>query len=480
MPATKKPAPKPEAPPPALFEIHDVEGCAELTVELRPGVNVLTGENGAGKTSAIRAITRASGGDLKLGVRDGAVAGRIIGPGVVVQIGIRTTAAGEPTVDLIDVGSVAAVIDPQMKGKAESERARIKALLELVPLKLTDAQLKKLAPGGVVHEPSLRNDPPAAADAARRLTHELARDAEILRDEAAGRLKGLEEQRAKADAAGIEDGADVPSPEDAESALNEAIRRKARLEGEHEGRESLRRQQEAIRGKMPEERPNVDGAKERATVAAAAYEEAAIVKREARRENDAAHHSLDSVEIEAEQFDAFAAILDQPLEGATAEQVAAAGESVERARATLQLAHRLGSVRDLDEQLKAATVQRDEGAAAADRFRAHAAGIADTLTDVLAGAGLKGLTVVDGALVVKRGKKTEPFSRLSLGQRTKLVAEIVAKHCPGKTVPIDPAFWNGLDPKSQGAIAKAATAAGVFFVTEHATDDAEISVETLT
>ena len=68
------------------YEIDQVEGVGHARVILRPGINVLGGANGAGKTSTMRAIARAHGADVKLAKRDGAAKGRIQGPG-----GVRVT-----------------------------------------------------------------------------------------------------------------------------------------------------------------------------------------------------------------------------------------------------------------------------------------------------------------------------------------------------------------------------------------------------
>jgi len=52
--------------------ISNLGGITSAELRLEPGVNVLTGANGAGKTSAMRAVSRALGADVPVEVRDGA------------------------------------------------------------------------------------------------------------------------------------------------------------------------------------------------------------------------------------------------------------------------------------------------------------------------------------------------------------------------------------------------------------------------
>ena len=64
-----------------LFEISNVNGVREAKITLKPGVTILSGKNGAGKTKAIEAITRAAGGKTKLEASDGVEEGSVRGPG---------------------------------------------------------------------------------------------------------------------------------------------------------------------------------------------------------------------------------------------------------------------------------------------------------------------------------------------------------------------------------------------------------------
>ena len=57
--------------------ISNLGGITSAELRLEPGVNVLTGANGAGKTSAMRAVSRALGADVPVEVRDGADHGSV-------------------------------------------------------------------------------------------------------------------------------------------------------------------------------------------------------------------------------------------------------------------------------------------------------------------------------------------------------------------------------------------------------------------
>lgn len=65
------------APAPRRITIENVGGIRHFVAEVFPGVNVLTGQNGAGKTSTMNAVARMYGADIQLEPRDGSDHGTV-------------------------------------------------------------------------------------------------------------------------------------------------------------------------------------------------------------------------------------------------------------------------------------------------------------------------------------------------------------------------------------------------------------------
>jgi ATPase subunit of ABC transporter with duplicated ATPase domains len=129
------------------FKIENVGGIVRAELILKPGMNVLAGRNGAGKTSAMRAIVRAQGGGGELERRDGAERGVVEGPGVKLTVGkvVRTT--GQAELSLAEATPLANLIDPGLKDTEAAARARIRALIELIRVPVDDAALDALSQG---------------------------------------------------------------------------------------------------------------------------------------------------------------------------------------------------------------------------------------------------------------------------------------------------------------------------------------------
>ena len=238
--------------------ISNVGGIADAQLHLVPGVNVLTGRNGAGKTSALRAVSRAFGADVPLEVRDGAAQGSVEAGGVklVVKKGVRSS--GAAAVELADGGPLADLIDPALKDPDAAAKARVRALLQLVPVPVTEEVLAVLAGDadvlaavGQEHAEGSVKDLLSAQERVRQHTHRLAREAESMAGICKGRLQASEQRLAQVlEKIGGEDGLVDLSAAAAEAAGHDAVRQ---LEVARVGaakRVELERRQEELRATL--------------------------------------------------------------------------------------------------------------------------------------------------------------------------------------------------------------------------------------
>jgi hypothetical protein len=106
----------------------------EIVLPPKPGLVVLHGDNGTGKSTTLDAIDRLVGGDGELPItrRDGAANGIAEGLGVRLTLGKVNRRTGEATVAALDSKyNVRDFVEPGLKDPAAADRARIKGLLAI-------------------------------------------------------------------------------------------------------------------------------------------------------------------------------------------------------------------------------------------------------------------------------------------------------------------------------------------------------------
>lgn len=468
------------------YVITNVEGVKELTLELHPGVNLLTGENGAGKTSAIRAMTRAAGDQgVTLEKRDGSKKGSVRGPGVVLSVGARTTTTGQPAVDLADYGCIGRLIDPPVKGQKARDKARLQAVMEMYDFRATEEELLALSGdnediAGAIQgktdgkELSLLE----AAEEARKMAHAVARDFETRRDEAKGRIDGTKALLTKHDEMPPSDS--MLSVDDAEKALEDAIQNAAVAARSFEDAEKFRAEREKIKTSLIEV-PNV--AEIHAQYKSKHDEiELAIV------ELDSMKASLMAIAAKGkaaqkmkEEADRQREILDKPLDATTGQDVADAERQVIELKYQVELSREVAEVGQLKRDLSSEAEQFNLLDGKADQMRELAQEIPRVTSGLLEKRGLGDLVVDEGRLsVVDKDGVIQPFERLSQGQKAKVALDIACQAYPGKTVPVEPEFWLTLQPAFRKEFAKLAADKGLFVVTEQATDEPGVTLEHLT
>jgi len=472
------------------YEIRDVAGVAHATIKLRPGINVLLSRNAGGKTSAIRAITRAQGGDEDLERRDGSEFGSVTGPGVTLRIGKVTKRTGEAELSLADVSPLSTVIDPGFSDSDANARARVRALIDLLGLRVDDAAIETLASGDTDLLAWLRDtvqgesidDLTVAAEKLRHYAHGLARSQEQRAEAAKGAAQAATDRCAIAlKAVGGEAHLSEQTIEAARAALVEGSRSYERSVAQCEGREALETRQAEIReaiGERPdsteEECSLIDDeadlqntqdeiANLEAQLAAARETRAAqVAKIQARRDGIAERLSA------AARWDEQQAVLEKSVEGPTRDELAILRtERVDGATAALEIATWSAEYRTAEAERLEANRVRERADIEASRLRAIATGISGRLGEIMARAGAHGLSVIDGRLHAEIDGEVKDFERrLSEGQRVRAVLDVAAQVYPHQVVPIAGGYWQALDPTAQRELAQLAAERGLYAVTE--------------
>lgn len=459
------------------FTLSGVNGIADLTLNMtEPGVYRMRGRNGAGKTSAIHAV-RAALGDKAATAQptDGLSSGTVTGPGVTLQVGRHKSRTGVPELTLADSGPLATLIEPPYKGDAERARARIQALLRLVPIEVTKSLIHDLCGGNqALLDRVERKDGTDFLGYAHRVKLEaqaLARQAEAQADEAKGAAAVADARLGEIGP--VPEGTELSSEESDRAAVQYATGALAIAEQSCRQRKELADRQAQVRASLGD-RPDVTARREAVTVVAAevARLKAALVS--AQSEHLAAKELLEAAEKAAKSWDDSARLLEQPLTGASLPDVELAHNKL---RSLLETTRLSAQLRARKQALEAhAEAMRDHKAALerAELMRKISDRVPSVLGHALRHAGIPGLTVHEGKLAIQTEHGLLDWdSRLSFGQRVRFALQIAlqAAQTGGTNVfALDPEFWLALDPEHKQTAHEIAKELGVYLLTEEPAD----------
>lgn len=466
------------------FAIRDVNGISEMTINLRePGVYVARGPNGSGKTSAINAVRAACGDNAIAEPTDGLPRGTVeLSDGLVLSVGKQRRLNGEPTVQLAHTGALGRLIDPGLVDPAAAAKARIRALLELVPLPADERALHELCDndaalsGGFTrgHYP----DALALAEAVRRQAQEMARLEEATADKAHGELASV--GKLLTDLGQVPESA--PTVAEAKAAAEQALRVADRTQVAHASKLDLERRQREIRATLGE-RPNVEALEAARVTATRNLEAMERSLAEAQRQVDIADRAWTAAYNAAKKWDEAAGILNKPAEGPSEHEVLSTAEAAKEAAAALELAQRLAQATEYRRVCGNARTTQAKSTTRATELRRIAARTSFAMGRLLERAGLPGITIHEGRLAVASsdGTVTDFADRLSFGQKVRLALQ-VALHAQRKRgnapvlLPLEPEFWLALDATHRAEVCAAAVECGVILVTEEPSEG-ELRVE---
>lgn len=484
--------------PPIKTTISNIGGIRHAELELHPGVNVLRGRNGAGKSSAMNAITRALGGDVALEVRDGEPSGSVSVGGVALEVRRVVRATGRAEVALADVAPLGDLIDPGIKDPEAANRARVRALLALVPMPIDDLKLLALAAGDPeIVEATLRDRSPRtlleASEDVRLTAHYLAREKERETAELSG-------QRVALDAQVEQLGGDlvlfVPDEPEAQAAVRYAEERLRELDLRAAERARVLASQEKAREALQ--------AIEAARVAPEAADDAlAIAKRklhDAEEEHakalewvsstrsqvvicrdafDRATVAADQARVEARQVETLRAALASAAPEVKESERLNVREELAEAQTKLDYAKKAAHVRALRAQADEVEGRRQEAEKRAVALRTAATTVGQRLGALLAGTNASPFTLTDeGRLAVVDGQAVHDFAtRRSDGQRIKAALAVAVRAYPSGVVPLSGRAWTALDGSARGELARLAAAAGLYVLTEEPDNAPELHLD---
>lgn len=485
---------------PQEVTVRNVGGVREATFVLQPGVNVLRGRNGSGKTSVMNAVARAYGARVPLEPRDGSGHGSVEVPGAKIAVKRVVKKTGEAELSLADPGPLAQLIDPQIDDPEKASAARLRALLEMTPLPVTEEHIRALAGDDEVADSVVQEfregavrDLLGAAERCRLTGHALKRDAEARADRMQGAV-GAAQQRVtdSLERLGGEEAIIPLSAAEAEQAGHDAVRALEVARQSAAQRAQLEQQQEAARaaiGEVPDP-AKFDADIDARQGALEAHEQriadltAKIAKERelmagVRADLEALGRARAAEMNRLEQHREAARVLALPVSGSTPEEVDALELAVEQAKATFRAARLSDDVRAAREAAEAAEAEHRACQARAEDLRIAATTISERVGELLAELGLEGFTVSpEGRLAVldEEGEAHDFATRRSEGQRIAAALRLAAVAYPHQVVTLDSRYWTALDAEHRAEFARIAAEKDLYILTEEPAEG-ELRVE---
>lgn len=507
--APKPPAVEPHAKAPAPSRSTDIEldnigPVDHLKIELKPGVTILLGENGVGKSESLAAIGTVLKGEGRGDVQasDGADRGEIRVGDVTLRVGRSSRRIGELAVQHLegrfDISDLAA---PQRKDPASADAVGIKALVSLSGVKADAAKFAALLPGefdATVDVESLNTDDPVEMAArVKRAFEKVARKEEEAAEKIRAQAEAVERLLA-----------DVPADSEASEAelmarLEAAIARNSELESQQNAADMAAGRQQRAKEQLAkiEAQEKAAGLVSPAE-AGKALESAALARGKALEAVTAARAALGKAEDDlraAQAAEASAVERKREAEARVSQRAAAekalqeAGnaprpepEEIEAAAAELEAARKAQSAAAAGREFRskrAEAVKLRETAKAhekhAEKLRDAAAATDDVLTEMVQSKVLK-IKTVDGqprlVLPTKRGPATF-YRDLSDGERYDVGIDAAVEHLPpGGLLVLRQTAWQDLSPKRRARVDAKAREKGVSILTAQV-DNGELRAE---
>lgn len=485
---------------PIKIEVQNVGPIEESSAQLFPGVTVLRGRNGVGKTTILRAVQLVVDGrtDRPPTKKDGTPRGtaRVGGKSIVVMRTVRHE--GELSVEGVGDLSIADLHTPRFESAPTRDKHRIAALIRLAGVKADPALFHSLAGGAdafeqIVDADALKTDD--LVEMAARVKRALEKHAQQAERDASSA-----EQRQAAEAASVA-GVDISQPCDAEALAEtamRAVRWLAAIEQQRRDAAAALGRAEAARERLATlgAAPNLeaickaeiaaaeasDRAETERRAAQEAYTRAEAARVQAAHALEAARERRESAEREAaaraelqRTIDAVAAVT-RPSD----DDLAAAQREQRDAHAAVEQGVRIRAARDATDRAERFAMNARERSKRAEQLRDAAADTLSVLSDAIGripNCPLRVAYDADGyARLVMRTNRSEaePFDERSDGERWQTVLDIAA--AADRVVVLPQAAWGELADAMRSDIDGMARERGCYVLTAQA-DDGELRAE---
>lgn len=467
-----------------------------------PGLHVLMGDHGVGKSTVLRTVQLAADGRADGGKptkADGAKRGEAVVAGKTILIGKSIREEGDLSLEGLGDLDLAGLHTPHYLDAKTRDRHRIKALVRLAGVEADASLFHELVGGqgifdGIVDAGATETDD--LVEMAAKVKRAIEKAALVEERQAETARANL---RAKADQCA---GVDLKAPHDEQllqSNLVNALEARATIAQKREDGLAVKARAEAARQKLAAAQTgdiSVEAAKLKLTAAVEARCEAEERVSELSRQLDAARSALslaESAENHAEdalerarQHAEFVADWQADIEAAESvecpgeDELQAAERSVDAANAAAMLGVKVRAAIEAKRHADRYATEAKDHESAAAYYRKAAAATQDVLTDAISripNCPLKVWNDDDGnaRLVLETARsEREPLDELSDGEKYDVLIPMVAR--PGRLIVLSQAAFGELSPTLRERVDRIARERGCYVLTAQA-DDGELRGE---
>lgn len=480
------------------IDIQNIGPVEEFSAELKPGITVLKGPQGVGKTTILRTVELVTTGDVsgKLTKRDGSKVGEATVAGKTLKINraVRVDPDSELTVEGLGDCDLAAIHTPKFE-KAETRDAdRIKQLVRLAGIESSFDLFNGLIPQDVSIDPDdvLSDDLVVMAGKVKREIDKVALAAEKESEKDAATAK------AKLDAIKGLDLSKDPDTDALRQAWNSAIATESTLKANAAAATNAAQQAVQAKAKLDEalskQATSVDdalAAQSRAYVARKEADDlvaslklqltaAEDASKDAKAKADAADDALKQATLHAQTIESLRQSLASTVTGPTEEELKLATVNKDKAEYAYNEGIRIKDALKVEKEARAANDAAKVHAKRAEKLREAATKCFKVVTDAIGKIPDCPLFVreIDGfpRLCLKTDRsEAEPFDELSDGERWKILIPLAT--APNRVVTLSQAGFGELQPANRTLLHNLVAERGGYLLTAQA-DDGELRAET--
>lgn len=482
------------------IDITDIGPVEEFSERLHPGVTVLRGPQGCGKTTILRTVELGVTGDTtgkltKLTKRDGSKLGTADIAGRLLKINRVTRSEGELTVDTLGDIDLATIHSPKFEKPETRDATRIKALVRMAAVTTDLAAFKK----ELTQKSAITAEEFDALTADMQLSTDIVEDAAIIKravDRAAlAKEKDYEKLAAQAKAKLDQiNGMDLSKIPDIPALLKEwqdATANESTITAKAAAAKQAEELAEASRKKLAA----LQAANATSTESATAHQAHCLdeqrqaslelnrikllltaAEEAVRTADDKCRFAAESLTLANQHAASLASLtadINAVTPGPTPAEIEAAMSARSNAHANYLLGEKVKSALAIESEARELNLKAKELAKSADRHRI-AAGLAfNCVTDALSKLNNCPLSIkeIDGSprLVIDTDRSvTEPFDELSDGERWKVLVPLAT--APNRIITLSQAGYGELQPATRLMLHNLTIERGGYLLTAQADD----------
>ena len=458
------------------LKVEDVGPVRKFEADLEPGITVIRGANGGGKSTILKSVSKAMGGDPEgLSARDGAKRGRCEIGGIKLSVSKagRATKSGKLQVHSLEGKyDISHLVDPGVKDKVAADAKRIALLISMSNQTVDRYTFQKIV-GSIVDEIDVdwdEADPIKLVGAVKRTIEAEARLIEKKLEKSEAEINTIEAPDVRPE--------DPIGDDEIMEILEAGIKRRSELAAQRKVSLAAKKRAEEARAMLA----SMDQVRDVETIESdidkleGDFTKLRVEKEDLERRLQLIGASLDENRSLLQMAKRHEADRKSFEEAIASDQEIVSEESIDEAEKEVQDARRMAQAAGVARQhicawdkLEALKSKAKKLGEMASELRSCAAKTSEVLNHIFPECPIR--IEGDRLVVASDRSQSEPFSELSPGERSAIGVEMLAKFLPEDGIGIiQQEVWESLQPSVRAHLNQLITDAGIPVITAEAAD----------